>query len=536
MKKMPSWLEKAVFYQIYPQSFYDSNGDGIGDLPGITQKLAYIQSVGFNAIWLNPCFDSPFADAGYDVADYYRVAPRYGTNDDLVDLFNAAHDRGMHVILDLVPGHTSLENAWFKASCKHERNEYTDWFIWTNSVWTPPLPNLQNVRGYAERDGAYVVNFFYSQPALNYGFALPDPAYPWQQPTDAPGPQRVRQEIKNIMKYWIDLGADGFRVDMAASLVKNDPDKRATSAVWQELRAWLDDYAPEAMLVSEWGYPLQALPAGFHADFTLGWTMPGFTSLFRKDRAHGRGADPYGASYFDPSGRGNIMEFVDEYLKHYLATRDLGFISLISGNHDVTPRLAKGRTMPDLIMPFIFLYTMPGIPFTYYGDEIGMTGVEGLPSKEGGYQRTQVRTPMQWNGGPNAGFSTAPAEALYLPVEQAFKQVNVENQVSDPNSLLNAVRRLIQIRLAHPCLCASGGFEVVHAAFGDPLFIYKRMHGEEAILVALNPAARPTETRLPEGMLKSIPAVLFGADGVFRQDGAGWKVQMPAQSGGIYQV
>ena len=220
---MPDWLEKAVFYEIYPQSFYDSNCDGIGDLPGILQKLDYLQYLGVNAIWLNPCFDSPFQDAGYDVRDYYKIAARYGTNDDARHLFDEAHRRGIHILLDLVPGHTSIEHPWFQASARHERNEYSDWYIWTDSGWTWEVPGLRLVNGYGDRDATFITNFFYCQPALNFGFANPDPRYPWQSPVDAPGPQRVRQEMRNIMKFWLDLGCDGFRVDMAASLIKNDP-------------------------------------------------------------------------------------------------------------------------------------------------------------------------------------------------------------------------------------------------------------------------------------------------------------------------
>lgn len=134
---MSSWLNDAVFYEIYPQSFFDTNSDGIGDLPGVIEKLDYIRDLGCNALWLNPCFLSPFGDAGYDVADYCQVAPRYGTNDDLVRLFDEAHARGIHVLLDLVPGHTSIEHPWFQASQQAEANEYTGRYVWTDSVWTP---------------------------------------------------------------------------------------------------------------------------------------------------------------------------------------------------------------------------------------------------------------------------------------------------------------------------------------------------------------------------------------------------------------
>ena len=183
--RIPNWLNNAIFYQIYPQSFYDSNSDGIGDIPGIIQKLDYIEWLGVNALWLNPCFVSPFQDAGYDVADYYNVAPRYGTNQDLKRLCEQAHRRNIKVCLDLVPGHTSIEHPWFKASCRHERNEYADRYIWTNSTWDPVDNHMKFIIGYAERDGAYATNFLYCQPALNYGYAKPDPRYPWQQPVDA---------------------------------------------------------------------------------------------------------------------------------------------------------------------------------------------------------------------------------------------------------------------------------------------------------------------------------------------------------------
>ena len=178
--RCPSWLAKAVFYQVYPQSFYDANGDGIGDLQGIIEKLDYIQSLGCNAIWINPCFVSPFHDAGYDIADYYKIAPRYGTKADMKRLFKKAAKRQIKVCLDFVPGHTSIEHPWFRESCKPIRNEYTNRYIWTNSVWDSGCENMTFIKGVADRDGNYASNFFSSQPALNYGYAKTDPAKPWQ--------------------------------------------------------------------------------------------------------------------------------------------------------------------------------------------------------------------------------------------------------------------------------------------------------------------------------------------------------------------
>jgi maltose alpha-D-glucosyltransferase/alpha-amylase len=177
----PSWLRSAVFYQVYPQSFYDSDADGVGDLTGLTSKLGYIQSLGCNALWLNPVFDSPFGDAGYDVADFFRVASRYGTNDDIRILASEAHSRGMRICLDLVAGHTSVQHPWFRQSMRSDRNEFSEWYIWipasesvSNSFSVPGEPNPRT------RSDHYLANFFSFQPALNYGYFKPDSSKPWQ--------------------------------------------------------------------------------------------------------------------------------------------------------------------------------------------------------------------------------------------------------------------------------------------------------------------------------------------------------------------
>ena len=213
------WLKDTVFYEIYPQSFYDTNGDGIGDINGITAKLDYIKSLGCNALWINPCFDSPFKDAGYDVRDYKKVAPRYGTNEDLYHLFEEAHKKGVRVLLDLVPGHTSEEHPWFRESQKTEKNEYSDRFIWTDFCFHG-ASGLPYVGGESERSGCYILNFFKCQPALNYGFLKV--TEPWQKSFRDPAAIATREALKDIMRFWLSHGCDGFRVDMASSLVKND--------------------------------------------------------------------------------------------------------------------------------------------------------------------------------------------------------------------------------------------------------------------------------------------------------------------------
>ena len=214
-----SWLRDAVFYEIYPQSFRDSNGDGIGDLPGITEKLPYVKSLGCNALWINPCFDSPFKDAGYDVRDYKKIAPRYGTNEDMAQLCRRAHALGIRVLLDLVPGHTSEEHEWFRKSGEAEPNEYSGRYIWTDHAFAGG-DGMPFIGGEYPRSATYIINFFKCQPALNYGYR--ERRERWQQSITSPDALATREAMKDVIRFWLNLGCDGFRVDMAESLVKND--------------------------------------------------------------------------------------------------------------------------------------------------------------------------------------------------------------------------------------------------------------------------------------------------------------------------
>ena len=242
--KTPDWLSDAILYQIYPASFCDSNGDGIGDLAGITSKLEYIRDLGVNTLWLSPIYDSPFRDGGYDVRDHRAIAPRYGTMRDFEDLVERAHQLGLRLLLDLVPGHTSDEHPWFLESCRQGRNAFSDAYVRTDRTFGRNTEGLGTfVSGHAERDGNYLANFFYFQPALNYGFASPDPREPWQLPVDAPGVRAVRDEMTSLMRFWLDKGVDGFRVDMASSLIKGrdtEAVRLATNALWHEVREWWD--------------------------------------------------------------------------------------------------------------------------------------------------------------------------------------------------------------------------------------------------------------------------------------------------------
>ena len=470
MSKRPEWLDDAVFYEIYPQSFKDTDGDGIGNINGITEKLPYIKELGCNAIWINPCFDSPFGDAGYDVADYYKVAPRYGTNDDIVRMFEEAHKLGIHVLLDLVPGHTSWDHPWFKESMKAEKNEYTDRYIWTDSIWEEPK-GYGSLRGISDRDGSCVVNFFSHQPALNYGFYKPD--RPWQQAMDAEGPMGTRKAMLDVIRFWLSKGCDGFRVDMAGSLVKNDEDSKGTIALWQDVRSFLDKEFPNAAFVSEWGEPDKSLQGGFHMDFLLHFGPSHYNDLFRCEKP-----------YF--GGEGDASEFVKKYVESYEKSERKGLICIPSGNHDME-RLAYYIKGDRLKLAFAFLLSMPGAPYIYYGDEIGMRYIEGLTSKEGGYNRTGARSPMQWDDSKNAGFSNADADKLYIPIDPDTSRPNAKAQMEDTNSLRAEVKKLITVRQAHKPLQSLGDIEFISdGSKGKPL-AYIRSFENEKILVVINP-------------------------------------------------
>ena len=524
-QKGPKWLSDAVFYQIYPSSYMDTDGNGIGDLPGITQKLDYIKSLDVNALWLNPIFESGWFDGGYDVIDYYKVDGRFGTNSDLVTLVGEAHKRGIKVCLDLVAGHTSSECAWFKASAEKDPNgRYSDYFIWLDVISDAekqeiaarkqePNPAASTRGRYVEanapRGKYYEKNFFECQPALNYGFANPDPNHPWEQGVDAPGPQAVRREMRNIMAFWFDKGVDGFRVDMAPSLVKNDPDKKAVSLLWNEMREWKDKNYPECVLISEWSDPAVAIPAGFNIDFMIHFGIKGYPSLFfARNTPWGQGRD-YDYCYFDRSGRGSISEFIDNYTKAYTATKDKGYIAIPTANHDYQrPHVAERNTLDQLKVAMTFFLTMPGVPFIYYGDEIAMKYQMDLPSKEGSNDRAGTRTPMQWKNDQTAGFSTCTPDNLYFPVDTENGRLTVETQKADPNSMLNFVRELTALRHSSKALGNDGDWQLLSNVSQPYPMIYQRTSAGETYVIALNPSGKKVSASLSIG--KDQPVMVSG--------------------------
>ena len=477
---MVDWLKNAIFYEIYPQTFADTNADGIGDFQGIIDHLDYIKELGCNAIWLNPCFESPFEDAGYDISDYKTTASRYGTNSDLKRLFEEIHKRDMHVMLDLVPGHTSWKHPWFIESMKPEHNEYSGRYVWTNHAFK----NFDGVstvmgflRGLSQRNGCVAINFYSNQPCLNYGFyEITDST--WQQPMDSEDALATREAIKDVMRFWLRLGCDGFRVDMAGSLVKNDPEQEGTIALWQDFRDFLDKEFPNAAMVSEWGMPDRSLRSGFHMDFMLAFGVSHYADLFHAEN-----------SYFSRKGRGDAKGFVEYYKKVYEPTNGKGMICVPSGNHD-TPRFSQYLDAEEIKIVFAFLLSLPGAPFIYYGDELGMKYLDDLVSVEGGYQRTGSRSPMQWTTGMNAGFSDAKPESLYIPIDPDENRPNVETQMADPDSVYQEVKKLTKIRLENPLLQSEAKIEFVYCEENTYPLAYRRTDGSKSVLIVLNPSGQ----------------------------------------------
>jgi glycosidase len=514
------WLRRAIAYEIYPQSFADSDADGIGDLPGIIDRLGYLAWLGVDLLWLNPCFASPMRDAGYDVSDYLRIAPRYGTNEDLAALVDAASGHGIKVLLDLVAGHTSDQHPWFTAAANDKAADLAhDRYIFTGPG-QPRTPGPQWAVSPGQRPGWYLPNFFPFQPALNFGYARMNQAQPWRQPVDAPGPRANRAALREIMAHWLGYGVAGFRVDLASTLVKDDPGWRETASLWREIRAWLDAAYPDAVLMSEWNAPAVAVPAGFHADFYLAVGAE-HRSLFDngsgmgRDSSAGRGVrgvvpsgqhgpstgvnagrQAPGPCYFSAEGTGSPQRFLTAWRADVAAVGDAGLIAIFSSDHDFARPVAGDRSVEQAGPAFAFLLTWPTLPGIHCGDEIGMRFVPGLPDVEGsqiwpGWNRAGSRTPMQWDDGPNAGFSAAPASSLYLPIDPDQARPTVAAQRADEQSLLHQVRRLIKLRKELPALRTGGPVQVLNA--GYPL-VYLR---DGTALVVINPRREPASFALP---------------------------------------
>ncbi|HMI59703.1 MAG TPA: alpha-amylase family glycosyl hydrolase [Puia sp.] len=492
-QKTPNWVKSALFFQIYPSSYQDSDGDGFGDLKGIQSRLDYIQSLGVNTIWLNPIFKSGFKDGGYDVIDFYQVDPRFGTNTGFTQLAKEIHRRGMHLILDLVAGHSSNENVWFKQSMEADSNlQHSNYYIWAprRPSDLSPQDSAHFVEANAPRNKYYVKNYYDAQPALNYGYARLNPNHPWEQPVDAPGPRAVRRELQNIITFWLEKGADGFRVDLASSLVKSDPDKKATIALWKELNSWFDEKFPEGIMVSQWSNPKEAIAqAGFDVDFFL---RPGKLVSAAEG---GRKGD--GKVYFDRKGEGSVADWEVYFNDQYESSVNKGYVSLPTGSHGAS-RMENDnhKEAADLKVLLTFVLTQPGVPLIYYGDEIGMKFLVNEPEVDGSRNRSGSRTPMQWDDSKNAGFSTAPQDKIYLPIDPDPNRPTVAKQDKDPASQLNYARALVKLRSASAAMGNDGRLKFLSDTAQPYPLVYMRYSGNEKYIIALNPSNKSVEAKI----------------------------------------
>lgn len=497
------WFKDAVFYEVYVRAFADGDGDGIGDLGGLTAKLDYIQTLGVDCLWLLPIYPSPLRDDGYDVADFYGIHPDYGTVDDLRNLVDQAHRRGLRVIADLVPNHTSDQILWFQASrdpAHPQHARYRDWYVWSPTdrryqeariIFLDTEPS--NWTWDPLRGEYYWHRFFSHQPDLNY---------------DNPA---VQQEMLNIVRFWLERGVDGFRVDAVPYLYEregtNCENLPETHAYLKRLRAFVDEIAPGTLLLSEANqWPEDVRPYlgdgdEFHMNFHFPLMPRIFLALAQADRQPI--VDILGRTPPIPESCqwGTFLRCHDELTLEMVTQEERQFLwefyapelrmRLNLGiRRRLAPLLDNDRARIELANSLLF--TLTGSPVLYYGDEIGMGDNIWLEDRRG------VRTPMQWSAAANAGFSTAEAAALYAPVidvaPYSYRQVNVEVESTDPSSLLNRMRELIRIRHVHPAF-GRGDCRLL-APENRAVLAYLRSYGGETILVANNLSAEPQTIEL----------------------------------------
>jgi alpha-glucosidase len=485
------WWQNGVIYQIYPRSFMDSNGDGVGDLPGIRSRLDYVQWLGVDAIWISPIFPSPMADFGYDVADYTDIEPLFGTLADFDRLLAGAHERGLKVMLDLVPNHTSDRHAWFQESRSSRDNPKRDWYMWRDAKpdGSPPNNWLGNFGGSGwEWDAAtgqyYYHSFLKEQPDLNYR----NPA--------------VVAAMCDVLRFWLDRGVDGFRVDVIYYMMKdaqwrdNPPNPRfepgdnpylaqeprytynqpEVHALIRRFREVFDAY-PERMMVGEIYLPYDELMKYYGADL---------------DECH----MPFNFELINlPWEAAALRAKVEAY---EAALPPGGWPNWVLGNHD-QHRIASRVGRAQARVAQMLLLTLRGTPTCYYGDELGMRDVDIPPEAEQdpfgrnvpglGLGRDPERTPMQWDTTPHAGFTQG---TPWLPVAADYKAYNVQVERGQADSTLQLVRRLLQVRRATPALNV-GRYETVQTTAPD-VFAYLREADGRRMLIALNLGA--TEQRL----------------------------------------
>lgn len=518
------WWKEAVIYQIYPRSFKDSNGDGIGDLKGITEKLDYLKELGVDAVWISPFFKSPNVDNGYDISDYRDIMDEFGTMEDFDEMQREMHRRGIRLIVDLVANHTSDEHPWFAESRRSRDNPYRDYYIWRDGKGENAPNNWQSrfsgsAWTYDGQTGQYYLHLYAEkQPDLN-----------WENPA-------VRQEIYDVMRFWIEKGADGFRLDAASMFYKDKglPDGAlgrgsvgeehyqnvpAIHAYYREMYDQVLSRYPELVTVGETsGVTVE------EAKKYAGFSSHELNMVFQFE--HARLEYVNGDKY-------NLRKVPLTQLKEVLSRwqRELNgtaWNSLYLTNHDQPRSVShwgdEGRYRRESAkMLYTMLLTMQGTPYIYQGEEIGMTNIhldsieeyEDIQAKngwrelvaEGGADpkkfmdvihamgRDNARTPMQWDDTEHAGFT---AGTPWFTVNPNYKEINVKESLEDPNSVFQYIKELIRLR--HESRVAVYGDFTEFAKENEALYIYNRSLEKENLLVVLNFTGGEQSFRLPERM------------------------------------
>ncbi len=482
------WYMNAMFYEVHIRAFCDSTGDGNGDIPGLISKLDYIKQLGIDCIWILPMFSSPLKDDGYDIADYYNIHPDYGTIDDFKQLVNEAHHRGLKIISDLVLNHTSDQHPWFQKSRSEADSKYRDYYVWshTDDKYSDAriifLDTEKSNWSYDDQAGMYYWHRFYSsQPDLNY---------------DNPD---VIEEMQQVMKFWLDMGIDGFRADAVPYLIQregtNCENLPETHQILKGFRAFMNDHYEGKILLAEanqWPEDVREY-FGDGDEFHMGFHFPVMPRIFMAIRK-GDASPIHWIMSKTPDIPDNTqwctflrnhdeltLEMVTEEERQWM-WEEYAPDPRMRLNLGIRRRLAPllDNDHQKILLANALLYSLPGAPIIYYGDEIGMGDNIWLPDRNG------VRTPMQWDDSPNAGFSTANQNELYAPVittgAYSYKRLNVSAGLSDPNSLLHKMRHLVEVRKTHP-IFASGNYKFLAVDQTECLVILREYQGQKVICI-----------------------------------------------------
>jgi maltose alpha-D-glucosyltransferase/alpha-amylase len=519
------WYKNAIFYEVYARAFYDSNGDGHGDLRGLAQKLDYLQDLGVDCLWLLPIYPSPLKDDGYDIADYYNVLETYGNLEDFKTLLKEVHARGMRLIADLVLNHTSDQHPWFQAARSDPASPYRNYYVWSDTDQKYKeariifLDTEASNWTWDEKAGQYYWHRFYaSQPDLNF---------------DNPA---VQEEMFNIARFWLDMGIDGFRADAVPYLIEregtNCENLPETHAYLKRLRQFIDENYPGRILLCEANqWPADVRPYfGDGDEFQMGFHFPVMPRIYMALKKEDKSdlvwilertppiPDDCQWCIFLRNHDELTLEMVTEEERQWMwnqyAHQDNMRLNL-GIRRRLAPLLDNDQRKIELANSLLF--TLPGSPIVYYGDEIGMGDNIELPDRNG------VRTPMQWDSGLNAGFSNAPPQKLYAPLISSYpyesQQINVAVQRLDPGSLWNRLRRMIALRKTYPVL-GWGDFAWVES--GSPaVAAYTRIYQKQLMLILnnLSHQAQSVSLMFTEDYSTSFVDVFSGIKQYYLQNG-----------------